>query len=71
VALEFLLAPPQGCLIGLDFVEAPANFSRFLCGHAAMLVEFHWAVRHNRLPFPACAVPNSRSEEPGERLKKI
>jgi hypothetical protein len=30
VALEFLLAASQGCLIGLNFMEAPANFSQFL-----------------------------------------
>ena len=30
VALEFLLAASQGCLIGLNFIEAPANFRRFL-----------------------------------------
>jgi hypothetical protein len=52
VALEILLAAPQGCLIGLNFVKAPANFRRFLSGHAAMLVEFHGVVRHDRLPFP-------------------
>jgi hypothetical protein len=32
-------------------MEAPANFRRFLSGHAAMLVEFHGVVRHDRLPF--------------------
>jgi hypothetical protein len=52
VALEFLLAASQGFLIGLNFLEAPANFRRFLSGHAAMLVEFHGVVRHDRLPFP-------------------
>jgi hypothetical protein len=41
VPLEFLLAALQGCLIGLNLVEAPANFSRFLSGHAAMFVKFH------------------------------
>jgi hypothetical protein len=52
VALEFRLAASQGCLIGLNFLEAPANFRRFLSGNAAMLVEFHGVVRHDRLPFP-------------------
>jgi len=54
VALKFLFAASQGCLIGLNFKEAPANFRRFLSGHAAMLVEFHGVVRvvrHARLPF--------------------
>jgi hypothetical protein len=37
VALKFLLAASQGCLVGLNFVEASANFSRFLSGNAAML----------------------------------
>jgi hypothetical protein len=49
VLLEFLLAAPQGCLIGLNFVEAPANFSRFLSGHAAMFVKFHGVIRHGRV----------------------
>ena len=47
MALEFLLAASQGCLIGLNFMEVPANFRRFLSGHAAMLVEFHGVVRHD------------------------
>ena len=51
MALEFLLAASQGCLIGLNFIEAPANFRRFLSGHAAMFVEFYGVVRHDRLPF--------------------
>jgi hypothetical protein len=51
VLLEFLLAAPQGCLIGLNFVEAPANFSRFLSGHAAMFVKFHWVICHVELTF--------------------
>src|SRR5947209_8437351 len=46
-----LLAALQGCLIGLNFMKAPANFRRFLSGHPAMLVEFHWVARHDRLPF--------------------
>jgi hypothetical protein len=45
------LAASQGCLIGLNFIEAPANFSQFLSGHAAMLVKFHGVVRHDQLPF--------------------
>jgi hypothetical protein len=45
------LAASQGCLIGLNFIEAPANFRRSLSGHAAMLVEIHRFVRHDRLPF--------------------
>ena len=36
MALEFLLAVPQGSLIGLNFMEVPANFRLFLSGHAAM-----------------------------------
>ena len=53
MALEFLLAVPQGSLIGLNFMEVPANFRRSLSGHAAMLVEFHRIVCHDRLPFPS------------------
>jgi hypothetical protein len=37
VALEFLLAASQGSLIGLNFMEPPANFGQFLSGHAAVL----------------------------------
>jgi hypothetical protein len=33
-----LLAMSQGRLIGLNLMEAPTNFGRFLSGHAAMLV---------------------------------
>jgi hypothetical protein len=33
-------------------VEAPADFRRSLCGHAAMLVEFNWVVRHHHSPSP-------------------
>jgi hypothetical protein len=54
VPLEFLLAASQGCLIGLNFKEAPTNFSGFLSGHAAMFVKFHGVTRHDRLPFHAC-----------------
>jgi hypothetical protein len=57
MALEFFLAAAQRCLIGLDLAATATDFRRFLCGHAAMLVELDWVVRHNRLPFPACAVP--------------
>ena len=32
----------RACLVGLNLVEAPANFSRFLSGHAAMLVQSPW-----------------------------
>jgi hypothetical protein len=39
--LEFVLAPLQGGLIGLDRVEEPTQLGRFLGGHAAMLVEFN------------------------------
>ena len=42
--LEFLLAASQGCLIGLNFIEAPANFSQFLSGHAEMFVKFYRVV---------------------------
>jgi hypothetical protein len=51
VALEFLLAASQGCLIGLNLIEASANFRRFLSGHAAMFAEFYGVVRCDRLPF--------------------
>ena len=54
MALEFLLAVSQGCLIGLNFMEVPANFRRSLSGHAAMFVKFHGVIRHDRLPFHAC-----------------
>jgi hypothetical protein len=57
VAFEILLAASQGCLIGLNFMKAPANFRRFLSGHAAMLVKFHWVVRHDRLPFLSLGKP--------------
>jgi hypothetical protein len=49
------LAASQGSLIGLNFKEPPANFGQFLSGHAAVLVKFHGVVRHDRLPFHACA----------------
>ena len=52
MALEFFLPASQGCLIGLDLMEAPADFRRFQCGHAAMLVEFNWVVRYHLLPSP-------------------
>jgi hypothetical protein len=38
-----------------NFKEPPANFGQFLSGHAAVLVKFHGIVRHDRLPFHACA----------------
>ena len=66
MALEFFLAPPQSCLIGLHFVETPADLRRFLCGHAAILVEVDWVVGHNHLAFPACAIPISRSDTTGQ-----
>ena len=69
MALEFFLSTSQGFLIGLDLLEAPAEFRRFLRGHAAMLVEFDWVFRHNHLPFAACAMPIPRSEATGERRK--
>jgi hypothetical protein len=31
-------------------VEAPADFRRSLCGHAAVLVEFNWGVGHHHCP---------------------
>jgi hypothetical protein len=49
MVLEFFLPVSQDRLIGLDLVEAPADFRRSLCGHAAMLVEFNWVVRHHQL----------------------
>jgi hypothetical protein len=52
MALEFFVAASQDRLIGLDLVEAPADFRRSLCGHAAMLVEFNWVVRHHHSPSP-------------------
>ena len=48
--LEFLLLVSQVRLIGLDLMEATADFRRSLGSHAAMLVEFNWAVRHRHLP---------------------
>jgi hypothetical protein len=57
MALEFFLTASQCCLIGLDLVEAAADFRRCLCGHAAMLVKVYWFVRHNCLPSPARAIP--------------
>jgi hypothetical protein len=47
VAFEFILTASQGCLIGLDLMKAPTHFRRFLGGHAAMVVEFDWIIRHN------------------------
>src|SRR5438046_5879897 len=55
VPLEFLLTVSQGCVIGLNFVEAPANFSRFLSGHAAMFVKFHGVICHVELTFTRLA----------------
>ena len=52
MALEFFLPVSQDRLIGLDFMEAPADFRRSLCGHAAMLVEFNWGVGHHHLSLP-------------------
>ena len=52
MALEFFLPASRDCLIGLDLVEAPADFRRSLCGHAAMLVEFNRVIRHDQLPSP-------------------
>src|SRR5713101_6912121 len=66
MALEFFLAAPQGRLIGLHLVETAADLRRFLCGHAAMLVEVDWGVGHNHLAFPACAIPISRSNTTGQ-----
>jgi hypothetical protein len=39
MTLEFFVAASQDRLIGLDLEEAPADFRRSLCGHAAMLVD--------------------------------
>lgn len=50
MALELFVAPSQVRLIGLDLMEATADFRRSLGSHAAMLVEFNWAVRHRHLP---------------------
>jgi hypothetical protein len=57
-------------LIGLDFVKTPANFRRFLRRHTPVLVKFDWLVRHNRLPFPACAISTLRSDAP-DGLEKM
>src|SRR5260370_26087769 len=70
MALEFFLAAPQGRLIGLHIVETPADFRRFLCGHAAILVEVGWVVGHNHLPFPACAIPISRPNGRASKRRK-
>jgi hypothetical protein len=63
VALEFVLAMSQGCLIGLNFLQAAANFRRFLSGHAATLVEFHGVVRHDRLPFLSHTIHFGRRQQ--------
>jgi hypothetical protein len=59
VLLEFLLAESQGCLIGLNFAEAPANFSRFLSGRAAMFVKFNGVIHHVELTFHAFVARSS------------
>ena len=50
MALEFFVLLSQDRLIGLDLVEAPADFRRSLCGHAAVLVEFNRGVGHHHCP---------------------
>jgi hypothetical protein len=70
MALEFFLPASQGCLIGLDLMEAPADFRRFQCGHAAMLVEFNWVVHHRRLPFTLCTFPVLRSPRNRANVKR-
>jgi hypothetical protein len=45
-------------------MEAPADFRRFLCGHAAMLVEFNRVVHHHRLPFNEMAAATWCSRTP-------
>jgi hypothetical protein len=70
MALEFFLPASQGCVIDLDPMEAPADFRRFLCGHAAMLVEFNWVVQSSSFALHALHVPNfAISMQPGERRK--
>jgi hypothetical protein len=44
------LAATQGRLIGLNLLEAPANFGRLLGSHAAMFVELDRTVHHDRFP---------------------
>ena len=39
--------------------EDAAELPRFLRRHTPVLVKFDWLVRHNRLPFPACAISTS------------
>jgi hypothetical protein len=73
-AFEDLGEQRRGCLIGLNFIEAPANFSQFLSGRAAMFVKFHRVVRHDRLPFlslegHACATASSMCNEPAAGRK--
>ena len=69
MAFEFFLAALQRLLIGPDCVETAADFRRFLCCHTAMFVEFNRIVSHDRLPFPARAVPISRSAAIEEHRK--
>jgi hypothetical protein len=54
--LEFFLTMSQGRLIGLNLLEVPTNFGRFLSGHAAVLVEVNRVVRHRLIPYLLVAV---------------
>jgi hypothetical protein len=46
MALEFFVLASQGCLVGLDLVEAATDFRRSLGGYTAVIVEFNWTVVH-------------------------
>jgi hypothetical protein len=46
MALEFFVLALQGCLVGLDLVEAATDFRRSLGSYTAVLVEFNWTVVH-------------------------
>lgn len=50
--------------------EDAGELPRFLRRHTPVLVKFDWLVRHNRLPFPACAISTLRSDAP-DGLEKM
>jgi hypothetical protein len=70
LVLEFSLTASQIGLIGLDFVKTPANFRDFCAAIPRCWSSFDWLVRHNRLPFPACAISTLRSDAP-DGLEKM
>jgi hypothetical protein len=62
LAFEFFLAISQSRLIGLNLMRTPADLGRFLCGHAAVFVQFHRVAIHGRLP-PPVTPPNPRHRD--------